>query len=399
MRQVLSHTALICALLTHAGQSNASDITGNTFERLFVNDSAMAGTAVRQLPDGGYILTGFVQDIEAGDEDVLVMRTDSLGSELWRKIYGGPGEDNGWDIQMTEDAGFILTGYTSSFGHGGLDVWLLRLDPQGDTLWTRTFGGADNERSWSVCDLEGGGYLIAAQTRSFGHGERDTWLICTDSSGDTLWTAIAGGTQVDRIFSVDQLTDGSVVATGITNSEGQGDMDMLVMRYALSGERLWQRTYGSPAKDIGHGIGATRDGGMIVAGYSNGVGDGDEDLLLMRLNENGDSLWSSTAGRALDDRGMIARELSGGGYVCVGYSRDTLWGRWDGYIVRADDDGEILWKRAFGTPYDEIITSVIETADRGFAMIGRSWRRGGRTPDLYFVKTDSLGRFDPMTGQ
>ena len=118
---------------------------------------------------------------------------------LWTKTFGGTGGDNGYSVQQTYYGGYIITGYTTSFGAGGSDVWLVKTDALGDTLWTNTFGGSDDDYGFSVQQTIDGGYIMAGITSSFGTGEYDVWLIKTDASGDTLWTKTFGGSDYDIV--------------------------------------------------------------------------------------------------------------------------------------------------------------------------------------------------------
>ncbi len=123
---------------------------------------------------------------------------------LWSKTFGGIGSDLGYSVQQTTDSGYIIAGTTSSFGAGSFDVWLIKTDASGNTLWTKTTGGSDFDRAYSVQQTTDGGYIIAGQAESFGAGSSDVWLIKTDASGSTLWTKIFGGVEDEYAYSVDQ---------------------------------------------------------------------------------------------------------------------------------------------------------------------------------------------------
>ena len=134
-----------------------------------------AGYSVQQTSDSGYILTGI------SEGDVCLVKTDTLGTEVWTKKFGGASEDVGLSIQQTSDHGYIITGYTLSFGSGTNDLWLLKTNSFGDTLWTKTLGGSIADIGYSILENEGGGYTIFGFTGSFGQGGGDVWLIRTSS--------------------------------------------------------------------------------------------------------------------------------------------------------------------------------------------------------------------------
>jgi hypothetical protein len=133
--------------------------------------------------DGGFIITGITNSVGAGGYDVYLVKTDSLGDTLWSRTYGGTGDDEGMSVKQTLDGGYIIVGWTNSFGAGDYDIYLIRTDSLGDTLWTRTYGGVFNDGGYSVQQTTDGGYIIAGYTNSFGAGGFDVYLIKTDANG------------------------------------------------------------------------------------------------------------------------------------------------------------------------------------------------------------------------
>jgi hypothetical protein len=208
-----------------------TDASGDSLWSRFFGGSAydMAYT-VEQTSDDGYIAVGYTLSSGAGNEDVYLVRTDALGSLEWEKTYGGTGSDYGRCVRQTSDGGYIITGYTTSFGTGGFDVYLIRTDALGDTLWTRTYGGGNDDISYSLQVTADEGYIISAKTTSFGAGANDAYLIRTDAGGDTLWTRTYGGTGTDKGYYVQLTLDGDYIMTGETTSYGGGDYDVLLIK-------------------------------------------------------------------------------------------------------------------------------------------------------------------------
>ena len=143
----------------------------------------------QQTIDGGYIILGRTESYGNGDSDAWLIKTDSQGNEEWNKTY----IDGSWSysVNQTLDGGFVIVGFKSPFGNegyppSGCDVWLIKTDSQGNEEWSRTFGGGSNDQGRSVQQTTDGGYVITGYTDSFGNGDSDVWLIKTDSEGNTV---------------------------------------------------------------------------------------------------------------------------------------------------------------------------------------------------------------------
>jgi hypothetical protein len=169
--------------------------------------------SVQQTLDEGYIIVG------TNGFSVYLIKTDSLGNTLWTKTdYDTLGSNQGNSVQQTSDGGYIITGYTYGSGAGSADVYLIKTDSLGDSLWTRTYGGSSFDEGHSVRQSFDGGYIITGRTSSFGAGREDVYVIKTDSLGDTLWTRTYGEIHDDWGSSIQQTFDGGYIIAGFTGS-------------------------------------------------------------------------------------------------------------------------------------------------------------------------------------
>jgi len=189
--------------------------------------------------------------------DIYVIRTDAHGDTLWTRSYGGPLEEQTHSLAAADDGGYIIAGRKCTLSGEDPDVYLLRLDANGDTLWTKTYGGTASDGGCCVQQTHGGEIVIAGWTASFGAGGYDVWLLKTDAYGDTLWTRTYGGAGGDGGYSVQETSDGGYIIAGGTYSFGEGECDVYLIRTDANGDTLWTKTYGGIGSDVGLSI---RDG-------------------------------------------------------------------------------------------------------------------------------------------
>jgi uncharacterized delta-60 repeat protein len=355
-------------------------------------------SSVQQTTDGGYIVTGYTSSFGVGGNDFYLVKTNSQGDTLWTRTYGGSNADVAFSVQHdTIDGGYIVAGYTESFGAGYYDIYLVKTNSQGDTLWTRTYGGSNADVAFSVQhDTIDGGYIVAGYTDSFGAGDNDFYLVKTNSQGDTLWTRTYGGNMNDYAYSVQQTTDGGYIIAGCTGSIGVGG-DFYLVKTNSQGDTLWTRTYGGGSPDAAHSVEQTTDGGYIVVGRTESFGAGYYDFYLVKTNSQGDTLWTRTYGGSEDDDAFSVQQTTDGGYIVVGWTAATCAGYDDFYLIKTNTQGDTLWTRAFGGSGLEIANSVKQTSDGGYIAAGFTESFGAGSMDFYLVKLGAESSVEPIS--
>jgi len=182
-----------------------------------------------------YILAGNTQSY-AKNYDVWLIKTDTYGNKVWDKTFGGNSEDFANAVQQTSDGGYILAGYTKSYGAGFSDVWLVKTDADGNKVWDKTFGGSNSDIANSVQQTIDGGYIIAGFTQpDETTGATDILIIKTDADGNKIWDKTFGGNASDAIYAVQQASDGGYILAGYTESYGAGGYDAWLIKTDADG--------------------------------------------------------------------------------------------------------------------------------------------------------------------
>jgi hypothetical protein len=358
-----------------------------TWERTYGGQNNEVGTSVQQTADGGYVVAGYTESFGAGKHDVYLVKTDALGDTLWTRAYGGLEDDFGLcPVRQTADSGYIIAAWTKSYGAGSSDFYLIKTDAHGDTLWTRTYGGPLSDYGFSVEQTTDGGYIIAGYTASYGTGSWDVYLVKTNAQGDTLWTKTYGGPGDDKGYSVQQTADGGYVIAGLTWSFGAGVSDVWLIKTNASGDTLWTRTYGGALADESYSVQQTADGGYVVGGFTASNGTGHPDFYLVKTDTVGDTLWTRTYGGTSSDAGHAVQQTTDGGYIIAGIVEFP-----DYYgigLVKTNASGDTLWTKTFGETEQLDGGSVQQTADGGYIVVG-SAQSLGEDSDVYLVKTNA----------
>ena len=362
-----------------------------TFEKIYHHNWQQSSRDIVETSDGGYIIVGFTENSILDDMNAYILKTNANGDTLWTKSYGGPEPEYVYQILPYQNNYFII-GYSQSFGGGDYDVYLLKINQDGDTLWTKTYGGWGNEEGREIVltadnhlvfvgssnsadlddldifitkiDLDGneiwtkyfggsekefgnciklcndGGFIIGGETFSYDIGDGDAYLIRTNANGDTLWTKTYGGNLADEIKSIICNSDGTYTMAIRDSSTGSGDIDVEVMKTNSQGTIIWDKVYGSYDKDTPKTIYPTNDNGYIVGAITRSFGLINPDMWLLKLNADGDSIWTRRFGLYDHEHCHAAKQSSDGGYLSVGHSRSYSPNReFEIMFVKLDEDG------------------------------------------------------------
>jgi len=377
-------------LIGAAGEGNAQP--DSLWSRTYGGGSGDVCTSIIQTADGGFAMAGTTESFGAGDGDFWLVRTNAEGESLWSRTFDGEGYDACHSLIQTADGGFALAGENLFIPAAGYSVWLVRTNAEGDSLWSRTYGGRRNDYCTSIIQTADGGFALAGYTNSLGAGRFDFWLVRTNAQGDSLWSRTFGAGNDEQCCSIIQTADGGFALAGTTESFGAGVRDFWLVRTNAEGDNLWSRAFGGESQDYCYSLIQTADGGFALAGETYSFGVGRFDFWLVRTNADGDSLWSRAFGGGDYDRCYSLIQTMDEGFALAGSTGSFGAGITAFWLMRTNAEGDSLWSRVFGGGED-VCSSLIQTADRGFALAGSTRSFGAGGSDFWLVKTGA----DPVS--
>ncbi len=307
-------------------------------------------------------------------------------SITWERTFGGSGDDVGYSVQQTKDGGFIIVGDTSSYGAGGVDIWLIKTDASGVLEWSKTFGGSGDDHGCCVVQTPDGGYVIAGFSAS--GGQSYLYLVKTDETGDQKWATTFGSASLDDRAEVICTGDGGYAIVSSTSSVATYPVVYLAKTDG-DGVEKWHRTYDEGSQTLGRAIRQTADGGYIIAGEiaNNSL---DTDGYLLKTNGTGDKVWSVKYGIEYPDSATGVDLTQDGGYVLSGYTRSYGAGDFNAWLVRASSQGGLQWGNTFGDDAYDRADHVLTTPDGGFILVGMTRSYEG-WDQAWLIKTDEAG--------
>jgi len=359
------------------------------FVKVFESNYQEWAWDVIQTKDEGFAIIG---NTSKSNDDIIFMKTNKAGDTIFTRCIGGNGWDYAYSIKQTADNGYIIAGSTTSFGAGNYDLFLVKTDENGNVLWTRTFGGKESDGGSHVEIASDGGFIISGLTYSNGSNNGSVFLVKTDSLGFAQWEKYPDCGS-EGCFGTDILitSDDNYVISGNTS-----DNHVFLIKTDSEGKKIWSKIYNYYSESFSESILETQDNGIIIVGtaykYSAG-GSYDSDVLIIRTDDSGDTLWTKRIGDRMYDYGNSIDLTSDGGYIITGTIENLKFYDKDIYLIKINHSGDTLWTRPYHLLEHDYGYSVKQTPDRGYIITGYTESDGGNR-NIFLMKTDSLGHTD-----
>ncbi len=370
-----------------------------------LNEVSLGGPVTEEFtdlvhsPDGGITFVGHRYRQVSGTWDLLMVKTDEDGVQLWEKTYGGSNDETSPTVCAMAD-GYALFAVTNSYGAGSTDFYFIRTDLNGDTLWTRTYGtenseGANLDAPHGLANLDDGGFIMCGYcwTGAYAAEKLDAYVVRIDQNGDEIWNKRIGEEgSLDVVYKIFPQADGGFVMSGTSMSWGADGKEIWLYKMDADGDSVWSKLFG--ASDDLYALNAiqARNGDFILAGRKGGA-DASADVLVARANESGDSLWMHTYGGDAYEHGAGIVEFDNGHIAISGRSDSYGGGDANGWLFVVDEDGNQLCDKVFGGSGSDQFISMTEkeTDDPDTYELYVSGHYGGTSVDGWFVDV----QYDP----
>lgn len=364
-----------------------------TFQKTFDFGGHDGAYYMKKTSDGGYILTGLSYTPAFDSSDIFLLKLDSSANVIWSRTFDIGTFDYAYTVNQTVDGGYLICGMTDILGNQYTDACVIKTDNQGQLIWSKQYGGATLFYGFSMQLSNDGGFVMTGLTFTVGGPSDLAFLMKCDSSGNLIWSKTfgGGGTHYDYARYINITSDGGYIIAGWKDVYGSNNnSDVYLIKVNVNGDTLWTKVFGGTTYDMVTYVAQTSDGGYVLTGQSNSYGSS-YDVYLVKTDSNGNPLWTKTyGGWTHDDAGVSLLSEPDGGYVIVGLTYSFGAGDADVYLLKTDSAGNLLWSKTFGSMGRDVGWSVTASNDGGYILVGFSYGFSGDA-DVYVIKTDSSG--------
>ncbi len=379
---------LVLAIAIPAIVSTVWGSEGDTlWTRYYGGDFNQVANAACSTGDGGCLVAGHTQHSYTDDWDMYAVRLTASGDTLWTHDYGITDYyEEARDVCPSGDGGFMLAGNTNAYTPTWADMYLMKINANGDTAWSEHYGGLYAEVAYSICPTGEGGFLLTGKTDSFIPPGGGLYLVRVDASGGVIWSFAYGGESGIAYDAVATL-DGGFVVVGYLWTASNGE-DAYIFKVNSAGEMVWNLQCGGSEDDFATAICPAGDGGYMVAGYTGSFGAGSWDVYLIKVDASGDTVWTRTYGGTSFEEAWGVIPSNDGNYLLAGHTGQTTTTYTDMLLVKLDPAGNQLWWKTYGGDNEDQAAALCASDDGHYYLAGRSISFTWPYLDAYVVKVD-----------
>ena len=354
--------------------------------------------------DGDYVVGGYAK---LQERNMYVVKLHPDGRGRWGKIYADYATSAANSMVQTYDSCIVITGYAIRKREVQSNLLVMKIDTLGNVIWQKLYGGTGDEEGYKIIETKDHGYAIAGYTTSNHEGKPSWYMLRLDKDGNKLWDKQFMEGDENRALGIAQTYDGNFVVTGYIGSDKGGRKNMIVIKLDKYGEEKWMQWFDFNDWCSGQAVIATRDSNIVVTGFTRAYAITDYDAIIMKLDNNGDSIWVRTYGNEDWEEGTDVTETYDGAFVMSGFSKSNKRDISNFLMVKYDSRGNQMWEFNFKRKSQDYSKSVVETKDQGLLLsgttnsLGKGWDFGvlkmqnvERTELQFYFPTDSISATD-----
>ena len=342
--------------------------------------------------DGGYVVVGSTTSNTSGNTDVYLLKLDSQINIVWSWAIGGSNNDWGYAVKETFDKGFIIASTTNSFDiNGGYNARLIKTDSLGVIQWHKVYGGSDWDLVYDVVQTADSGFAFCGETYNNTNGESDVYIVKTNLLGDTLWTKTIGGTLVDRGNSIMETTDSSIVVAGMTTTTTDS-VQMYMIKLTATGNLIWDIAFGAVGYEEANAVIETTNGDYVLGGVTTSfTPNNDKDFYMIRTDISGNAIWGNYFGQPGEEVIYdLVEDATTGNLVVTGFTKAVGGGQKDAVLFAVSSSA--TWLNlgiTFGGTKNEEAKAISFTNNK-YILAGSTNNFGNGLEDFLIITLDTL---------
>lgn len=350
------------------------------------------GYSVKETLDRRYIVAGSTSSYGAGNTDVYLVKVDSMGFPIWEKTFGGFNNDVGRSVIQLSDSGYVVAGFTNSYGAGGYDAYILKTDKNGNLIWQKTFGGLDWDFAYDLVQATDGDIVVCGNTSSSGAGKKDGLLLKYDLGGTLVWQKTIGGIENEELRSVIKTNDNFLATVGYTESNGDVNGDVYFYKFDLEGNTIFYNIFGGPGKDFANDITQKYNNDYIIAGAKTYSSNPNLEGLMYSISSSGAFIYENhhqNFSGAEAEFVSVCSDIGNLTLTAFAWNRQKAPFKMQESIFIALPLGIYYFINEAGGSEDEYVYSLESTFDSCFISVGVTNSFGSLNGDVFLIKRDT----------
>lgn len=345
-----------------------------TSQKMYGGKKDDVARGIVRLENGHSAIVGTCKSYEAERTDICVTRMNEKGDMEWRLWLGGEKEDEGKAISRASDGSIFVLGWTKSLAKNyDKDIYVAKVSLEGKLIWEKAIGGERDEYAGGIAGTDDGGAVVVGDSESFGKGSyKDIYIAKLDKNGNTVSARTVGGKKTEEAHALTRLRDGNLALVGMREVKGGNYEDFFLMKLDQNGKKIWARTYGAEDYDALRGVAPTIDGGLVAVGETRSYGSEQTDLTVMKFTGDGKLIWHKIYGFKYYEYGNAVAMTRDGGFMLVGGTNTLGKGDHDAYVLALDRNGELIWSHAYGEKGRDVAHGVARLSDGTMMIVGET---------------------------